>query len=330
MSGVGYQQPAERLRASALSSTNVRDMTSNPAQARPASLGHIITRGEALAAGLTPAAIRHRLEAGQWRRARRGIYVVDPAAANDAEAAHRDSVAAALIAFGPGAVASHESAAILHGIDLAHAAGAVHLTRPPTSRNGRHEKPGVVERAAALPRHHLDVVRGIAATSVARTVVDLARHLPLETALVSIDSALRRGVATDSALSSVRDDCATWPGAHAAGIALRVGDARSESALESLSRGVMIVGGIPLPELQCVISDDDGVIGRVDYLWPSQKLIGEADGRAKYENPAALWAEKLREDRLRAAGFRVIRWNWVDVTVRRDAFLRRLSRALGL
>ena len=48
--------------------------------------------------------------------------------------------------------------------------------------------------------------------------------------------------------------------------------------------------------------------------------VGEFDGRAKYRRAAdgraddVLWQEKLREERLREAGFEVVRFTWQQVT----------------
>jgi hypothetical protein len=50
--------------------------------------------------------------------------------------------------------------------------------------------------------------------------------------------------------------------------------------------------------------------------------LGEFDGRWKYAVPPGtdaeaaarvVWAEKRREDRLRAAGYSVVRWAWEDL-----------------
>ena len=41
-------------------------------------------------------------------------------------------------------------------------------------------------------------------------------------------------------------------------------------------------------------------------------MIGEADGLGKYDAPHVLRAEKLREDRLRDAGFEVVRCTWAE------------------
>ncbi len=81
----------------------------------------------------------------------------------------------------------------------------------------------------------------------------------------------------------------------------------------------MHLQGLPTPMLQQEFRDHRGLIGIVDFWWPEFGLIGEFDGLGKYtreemlagRSPAeAVVAEKLREDRLRALGPRVVRWGW--------------------
>jgi very-short-patch-repair endonuclease len=75
--------------------------------------------------------------------------------------------------------------------------------------------------------------------------------------------------------------------------------------------------------------DEAGLIGRVDFLWRKHRIVGEADGRAKYDRPQVLWNEKRREDRLRAAGFEVVRWSWDDITHRPELVSERLLTAFA-
>ncbi len=81
--------------------------------------------------------------------------------------------------------------------------------------------------------------------------------------------------------------------------------------------------GLPVPVLQWSVRADSGeLLGRVDFGWPGLRTVGEFDGRSKYgrllrpgQAPAdAVYAEKVREDRLRAAGLAVVRWTWSDLT----------------
>ncbi|MEO5920648.1 MAG: hypothetical protein ABIQ01_05835 [Pseudolysinimonas sp.] len=104
--------------------------------------------------------------------------------------------------------------------------------------------------------------------------------------------------------------------------ALAFADPRSGSPGESISRAVMHEYGFPAPELQTEFRDRRGLAGIVDFWWPEFQLIGEFDGRSKYTDDVLLGgrtpadvviAEKAREDRLRALGPRVTRWDWMTV-----------------
>ena len=59
------------------------------------------------------------------------------------------------------------------------------------------------------------------------------------------------------------------------------------------------------------------------------RLIIEADGRVKYTGDE-LWAEKRRETRLRALGYRVERLLWEDAVHRWPETRRRLQLCLRL
>ncbi|MDQ4137680.1 MAG: hypothetical protein M3116_02380 [Actinomycetota bacterium] len=100
---------------------------------------------------------------------------------------------------------------------------------------------------------------------------------------------------------------------------LELADGASGSPGESVSRVAMHLQGLPMPLLQHEFRDRRGRIGYVDFWWPEFDLIGEFDGLGKYtrddmlsgRSPAeAVIAEKVREDRLRALGPRVVRWGW--------------------
>lgn len=72
--------------------------------------------------------------------------------------------------------------------------------------------------------------------------------------------------------------------------------------------------GLPLRS-QVDIHDGDGFIGRVDFF-VGERVVVEFDGMVKYggaDGRRALQAEKAREDRLRAAGYVVVRLVWSDL-----------------
>ncbi|HET8879897.1 MAG TPA: hypothetical protein VFN00_10625, partial [Arthrobacter sp.] len=99
-------------------------------------------------------------------------------------------------------------------------------------------------------------------------------------------------------------------------------DARSGSAGESYGRALMRAAGFEAPTLQKEICDRSGRVGFSDYFWEDERIVGEFDGVVKYMKPEYLQGrtpsqavvdEKRREDRMRAAGFSVVRWVWQDL-----------------
>jgi hypothetical protein len=271
---------------------------------------------ELLGAGLSPGRIRWLVQQGVLSPVGRGAYV---RAAQAAEAAgsqagqHALQLAGVLAVGAAGGAGSHQSAAIIHGLDLlGRQRPAVVVTRPlGASPRGR---PGVRVHVAALPARHVTMRSGVAVTSVARTVVDLARTSSFRIGVVVADSALRGKLTTKAELDAVVADCARWPGLTQARKVVEFSDALSESALESLSRVVFREQGIPPPELQqWVGGEDEGVVGRADFLWRRCGTIGEADGALKYADPQRAIAQLRRDARLRAAGFQVVHFTWDDI-----------------
>jgi hypothetical protein len=179
------------------------------------------------------------------------------------------------------------------------------------------------------------VVGECTTTDGPRTVVDLARTERFATALVAADHAVRSDLATVSSLARAFDEHPARSGRNDVARVLAHVDPRLESPGESLSRARMIELGALLPDLQVDLSDGEGHIGRVDFLWHELGLVGEFDGRVKYTRGAVLgarepgdvvWDEKRREDRVRRLGLGMLRWTWDDALdlVR---FARLLERA---
>ncbi len=217
---------------------------------------------------------------------------------------------------GSRSVGSHGSAARVYGLGLVGPGPTplTEITRAPGGRGSRTGGPGVRVHAAALPADHVVSYRGVLLTSVPRTVIDLARTLPFAEGVAVADSALHAGLTSKSALAAVIADCPRWRGLQRARDVTAFSDARSESVLESLSRAVFHQAGLPPPDLQVWVGDDEEVIGRVDFLWRRYRTIGEADGALKYQNPARARAQLERDARLRAAGYEVVHFTWPEIT----------------
>lgn len=235
-------------------------------------------------------------------------------------ARHALQLGAALEDLADGAVASHVSAAVLHGLPTwGMSLQRLHVSRD-RRRSGVRVGRYVHVHSAPLQAEEV-VVNGMPATSVSRTVVDLARSVPFEQAVVVADNALARGLVDRPGLESALRRAARWPGIPAARRVIAFADARSESVGESRSRVVIHRAGLPAPVLQWEVWADGRLLGRVDFGWPGLAAVGEFDGRIKYgrllrpgQQPGdVVYVEKLREDELRGTGLGVTRWTWVDL-----------------
>jgi very-short-patch-repair endonuclease len=219
-------------------------------------------------------------------------------------------------------VASHESAALLHGLPI--------LDLPPyvvaTRRRGAWRGGESRVRIAPLPAEHIEVVDGLAVTTVARTIVDIARTSSLAAALVTGDAAILRCGRT--AIERALGASAVWAETGRAARSVAQLNGRSESPLESVSRAMFIEHQLPLPELQTGIDASPSRHFRVDFYWRLQRVVGEADGLVKYDGPGALRAEKLRQEQLEEMGLRVVRWTWRDMLVDTDRTIARIRSAL--
>jgi hypothetical protein len=271
------------------------------------------------AAGLRVSRFRSLVNAGVLVRLRPGVYVraesLSKAAANPA-AAHALRVAAVTTAQSRHTtIASHQSAALIHGLDLlsAPATDTVWLTRPPGGYRGQ-SVPGVRWYSARLPREHVMMRHGVWVTTATRTVIDLARIMPFMDGVVTADSALRMGRTTDFGLAQMLRSCARWPGIDKARRVVAFSDELAESALESCARVVFAQAGLPHALLQVTIANDRGeFIGRVDFYWQQYWTIAEADGMAKYDDPKKAREQIRRDIRLRDAGFKVVHFTWAEL-----------------
>jgi very-short-patch-repair endonuclease len=65
-----------------------------------------------------------------------------------------------------------------------------------------------------------------------------------------------------------------------------------------------------------------------DNLWAEQRLIGEADGEAKYAEAARVTQEKLRDGYLRDEGYELIHWTGKEMFGAAARVTERVARLL--
>ncbi len=288
------------------------------------SQGGVLTREQALAGGVPASQLGTDSRPRQLVRVRSGVYA-EAALLSELDTAHRLAltVAAERLVSRVDLVAAGGTAALMHHLLL--------LGREPM-------RPVLIERKHERPKHHgasrivlpdeTEMLYGVPVTTLARTAVDVARTRGFAAGVVCADVALAKG-ATLTDLERLVARSSRWPGIRAARRAATFADARAESALESLGRVRFEEQGLPAPELQVWLGSADDRIGRVDHYWPEHRTIAEADGAVKYAAGTGLFEEKLREDRLRDAGFEVVRYTWDEALRFPEVLAARIRRAFA-
>jgi len=217
----------------------------------------------------------------------------------------------ALLRSRPRWVASHHAALVLHGLPV-HGAdlARVDVAAPALAsaiRSGVH-----VHR---LTDTHAELVRATPrALPPAHACVLTAAAQGMESGVVAMDAALHRGLLSTVDLEAALGHPGARYGGARARAAMDATDAACESPGESLTRLALAAVGAEVRS-QVEIHDRDGFVGRVDFL-VGDRVVVEFDGAQKYEGVdgrEALVREKRREDRLREAGYRVIRVTWSDL-----------------
>ena len=234
-----------------------------------------------------------------------GAYLrSDDYAALDAVGQHRVLAQATATVSGTGTAVSHASALALHGIELWNVPLAlVHMTANRTHGGKKSRRRHL--HATPFDPDEVTVVDGVLVTTVARSLVDFARTVPFEQAVVSGDHALRLGCTDPAELAAAVARAHHRTGARRTRRAVAFTDGLSESVGESRSRVLLLRSTLPIPELQQFVYGVDGrPVGRVDFLWREHGVVGEFDGMGKYAmnpdltGPEALRREKYREDEL--------------------------------
>jgi hypothetical protein len=209
----------------------------------------VLLRPALLAAGWRDSELQRDRRSGRLAVLRRGAYLVERGEALRAERRHRLLITAETSRVSPEAVVSHVSAAVMYGLPVwGLPLTQVHVTRdrPGGARAGSK----VRVHAAPLESWERTAVAGLAVTSVARTLVDLARTAPFEVAIPVLDAALHGRLVGPEQLDRALLRATGWRGGPAARRAVAFADGRAESVGESRSRVALRRAGIPSPVCQ--------------------------------------------------------------------------------
>lgn len=270
------------------------------------------------ALGLGRRAIQERTRNGRLHRVYRDVYAVGHVVET-----LRARWMAAVLACGDDAVLSHYDAGRLRGI-LRGGSGPIHVTVP-RSRVGQAGM--IVHRVRGLdPRDHGYLYR-IPVTSLARTLLDLAEVMNARRLRNAIEHAERlRLFDFDEIQATIERN----PGRRGiprllAGCADALEEARhTKSELERLLLDLCADADLPLPAMNVTIEAEE-----VDAHWSGTLLIAELDSWEWHRTRGAFERDRAKSLKLEAAGYRVVRLTWRQLTAERDATASRLRRLLA-
>lgn len=231
-------------------------------------------------------------------------------------------LAALDVFMGQTAVVSMGTAAALYGFDTENTT-AVHVLDPGVrlrSRTGL-----MVHQRTGAPLHW---VAGRRATAPAWTAVEVTRQLSRPRALATLDAALRSGWCTQGDLDRAVAAQRGRRGIVAIRDLLPYADGRSESAMESEARLVMIDHKLPMPELQFTIHAPVGQRWRVDFAWPQARVAAEYESVQWHAGRSEMLRDKTRFASVQELGWTVVPIVIDDVRRQPQRLARRIGRHL--
>ena len=268
--------------------------------------------------GLTVHQVKHRVRTGEWIVLDTNVY-----GPSTTTASWKQRLVAACLA-GP-AVASHRSAGILWNFPSM----PEEFVEVTALRHRRRRSPDVVwHESFHLSERDVTELDGIPVTRPVRTFLDLA---------VVVDPKVLEHVLNDGMHRNLLSIPAIWrrweqlgPLRHGAGkvrdlLESYTADERpTESLLETLYFQLLREGAVPTPTKQLVVPG----IGRIDFAYPDFMVSIELDGGRFHSSREAQERDRAKSNDLVAAGWRVLRFTWDDVTKHPDRVLA-LMRSLG-
>lgn len=279
--------------------------------------GGVVSRRKLLAAGIGTRKIDSWIKRGYLRPFHTGVYAV-----GSARVPEQGHLMAALSAYGPTAVLSHETAVAIWR--LGEIMSPVHVmvtTGTMTTRRGI-----ALHRDRRLQDDETTRVRGLRVTTVPRMIFDLARVTRLDPMLDLTTAALRRGLLHLEDLHVQIDRQQRRKGVRELRRVVSLLDpetAKTRSWMERFFRGHWTKHRLPEYETNAKVAGME-----VDCLWRRQKLIVELDSRAYHSDPSQFERDGRRVAALTAQGYTVLRITYRMLTESPDRTIARVADTL--
>lgn len=283
----------------------------------------IVSRPQALRAGLSPGMIRFRVSSDRWRQIHPGVY-----ATFTGKLSREARLWAAVLSAGAGAVLSHETAAELHRL-IDKPTETIHVTIPVGRRVMAVEGVSLYRSARAVeasqPRTYPP------RTKIEETVLDLTQTAAtFDDVCGWVTRAFARDLTDEERLRAAmmartklrwRSDLRELIVAAAGG---------DHSVLEfRYHRDVERAHGLPEPDRQVPFTTPAGRRGRRDRLYEKYGVVVELDGRLAHpaENQRK---DKSRDNAAAAVGMQSLRYGWTEVKWEACATAAEVAKVLRL
>ncbi|MGH2988120.1 MAG: type IV toxin-antitoxin system AbiEi family antitoxin domain-containing protein [Solirubrobacterales bacterium] len=261
----------------------------------------VVTRAQLLAAGIGPHRVKHRLARGRLHPIHRGVYAV-----GRPRLTRHGLWMAAVLACGPSAVLSHESAAALWGL---RPQGRPEIEVSVRTGRARTRRRIVVHRRANLGARDVTVRDRIPVTTPICTLVDIALALDREELEAAINAADRRELVGPDRLRRALNELPRRPGVANLREALdRRTFTLTDSALERRFLPLARDAGLGQPLTGVRLNGF-----KVDFYWPDLGLVVETDGLRYHRTPAQQATDRLRDQAHTAAGLTSLRFTHAQV-----------------
>ncbi|MFL5899209.1 MAG: DUF559 domain-containing protein [Solirubrobacterales bacterium] len=241
--------------------------------------------------------IERRLAEGRFGAVHRNVYSV-----GHRRVPQRGAWWAAVLAYGPGTLLSHRSAAVLWEIQRPRS-GPIHVTAG-SGRQGIRRREGIWIHRCKLAPEDRSVRDGIPVTTVARTLFDFSEAAPYEELKGAAEEADRLKLLRLRELERV---CERGRGRRALRPVRRL---LTEIGTPDEGRSPLEIRFASFLRKQAIAAPVQNVhvLGHeVDALWPEAKLIVELDSWEHHGHRAAFERDRARDPKLLLAGYRTIR-----------------------
>jgi very-short-patch-repair endonuclease len=233
--------------------------------------------------------------------------------------------AAVVLVHPDGAVGTHVTAARLRGVPVPMGPLERVTVARPEDRRQRH---GLRCHIAALAASEISVVRGVRISAPARMFVELASLLSLVDLVVVGDWLVRNG---HLGCEELVEYCITSHDRYAEHARVAAAYVRPDvdSPMETRLRMLLVLAGLPEPEVNLEIRDEDGVVTmRLDLAYRRVRLAVEYDGRHHLEDVGQWERDPERRDDLEQTGWRVLVVTSKGIYREPEVTVQRVWRAL--